>query len=654
MSLVPSVVLFEGSETLVGDIARDQAAASPELVCECVKRHIGDRAWRFMAGDKEYSAVQISAFILQEIRRIAEEALGGSVTEAVVTVPAYFHDAERAGTIEAAELAGLKVLRIVNEPTAAAIYHGFSESSQGAAMSPSPFLVYDLGGGTFDITIMRQPAPGSLETVCTRGNHFLGGKNWDERLIDHVASAFTAAHSNDPRLDPSAQYDLGLRCERAKIALTERIRTQVVCQHAGRSVSVDITRGVFEQLTADLLSLTENEVDRAIKEVGLNSSDLSIALLVGGSSKMPMVRGVMERKAPAVRMSRDPDHCVALGAALEAARLSAGTGLYKPAARRYLKSSSVTDRTPHGLGTIAIEGNSLVNAIIIPKNTRIPCALSRSDFTTTYDNQASFSVHVVQGEDKDPQLCVPVATYEFIGIPPRPAGRTTLRVTFSYDENNVVDVGASDTGTGMELAKTTRPLVDLVALQRLVSEGGPVKTIHRRKVVLLIDASGSMSSRMDKAKDACHEFIKDTDFASTEVGLIQFGIDSSASIMHELSRDAASLLSKVDSLVSSGTTPMHEAFVLGLEMLAPKDDHVERFLVLFTDGQPDDRSLALRSSLEVRRRGISILCIGVGAADRDLLDEMASVPGQVEFSRSSEELVTSFGNVARLISGRSV
>jgi len=179
ISLVPSVVLFEDGPVLVGEIARDGALAAPDQVVECVKRRIGDTSWRFAVGNRKYTAVEISSFILKEMKRIAENALGGPITEAVITVPAYFHDAERLGTIQAAELAGLKVLKILNEPTAAAIYYSFEEEKAAPL-----FLVYDLGGGTFDITIMRRLSATSLETVCTRGNHFLGGKNWDDRLVD--------------------------------------------------------------------------------------------------------------------------------------------------------------------------------------------------------------------------------------------------------------------------------------------------------------------------------------------------------------------------------------------------------------------------------------------------------------------------------------
>lgn len=455
------------------------------------------------------------------------------------------------------------------------------------------------------------------------------------------------------RLDNAALYDLGLRCERAKIALTDKARTQVVCQHAGKSVLTEITRQKFEEITADLLKLTETEVDRALAEVNLSPSAVDLALLVGGSSKMPMVQAMMTRKASAVRMSRDPDHCVALGAALEAARQCVAPGLYKPSVKRFLETSSVIDRTPHGLGVIAADSGALVNATIIPKNTKIPCEMSRGDFTTNHDQQTDLSVHLVQGEDKDALACVPVATYEFSGIPKRKAGESVVRITYRYNENNVVEVSALDVHTNAPLKKMTLPLVDLMDLRRQLEETA-VRNVRPRQAVLLMDSSGSMSSRIDKAKEACLQFIQNTNFETVEIGLVQFGMGNGASILHGLSRDVMSLRKKVDSLTASGSTPMHEALRLGTEMLGDEDRGVDPYIVLFTDGYPDDRVMTVSASADAKRRGIQILCIGVGTADQKLLDELATNAGQVEFSRSGEELVTTFGNVARLISGRGI
>lgn len=300
-----------------------------------------------------------------------------------------------------------------------------------------------------------------------------------------------------------------------------------------------------------------------------------MALLVGGSSKMPMVHTMMRPKAGVLRMSRDPDHCVALGAALEAARLSAGSGLYKPSARRFLESSTVTDRTPHGLGLIAAAGGTLVNATVIPKNTRIPCERSREDITTNLDDQTTLAVHLVQGEEADALACVPVATYEFAGIPRRPAGESVVRITYRYNQNNVVEVSALDVKSNTPLQRDVRPLVDLLELQRQASQ--PVARRARpRQVALLIDCSGSMSSRMEQAKQACLRFIADTDFSSVEVGLVQFGLESGATVLHALSRDPESLGRRVGSLSASGTTPMHEALRLGVGMLSGKAPEVDQ------------------------------------------------------------------------------
>jgi molecular chaperone DnaK len=651
VSLVPSVVLFEEDGVLVGDIARDSAVAMPTRVVECVKRHIGEASWRFAVGPRSYTAEEVSAFILQEMKRIAEEALEGPVTQAVITVPAYFHDGERTGTIRAAQRAGLEVLKILNEPTAAAMSYGIEEEQDTGR-----FLVYDLGGGTFDITVMRRVSANRLETVCTRGNHRLGGKDWDDRLLDHVAELFRERHGVDPRDDIAAQYDLRLRCEQAKIALSERIRTQIVCQFTGKSLSVEITREAFESLTADLLRLTETEVDLALQEAGLAPADMGLALLAGGSSKMPMVQSMMSRKAPKIRMSKNPDHCVALGAAIEAARLSVGTDLYKPEARRFLTSTEVKDRTPHGLGVLAMEENELINATIIPKNTEIPCERSREDFTTAYPDQTTLSVHLVQGEDREAMACVPVATYEFSGIPPRKKGESVIRISYRYNENNVVEVSAFDVKSGRQLERKTMPLVDLLSLrEQMESEAVAARGSRKRRVALLVDASGSMSGNdMVRAREACHRFINDTDFGWVEVGLVQFGMDSKASIVHAVSTKPAPLHKAVDTLQASGGTPMDGAIRLGTEMVTKSSGAAELFLVLFTDGLPNERTATIRAAEEAKARGVKIICIGIGAADKALLNQLATAPGEVDIRKSSDELVATFGNLARVISSRFV
>ena len=648
-SLVPSVVLFDDSGPVVGEIARDSAVAMPERVVECVKRHMGDRSWRFEVDRTSYTAVDVSSIILSEMRRIAEEALGSEVRQAVVTVPAYFDNRQRLATIDAAKMAGLEVLKIVNEPTAAAMQFLADRSEQVRSA-----LVYDLGGGTFDITYMRRDDEGALREICTYGHHWLGGKDWDARILNHVVAAFSEKYGLDPRTDPGASYDLGLRCESAKIALSTRAKTSITCQFEGKMLSVELTRDQFDQMTADLLHRTETEVDAAMSEAKISAVDIEVVLLVGGSTKMPMVATLMYNKARVVEESRNPDHCVALGAALEAARLNGQQEVYRPEARRLLVGHEVASCTPHSLGNVAIRGQELINATIIPKSTTVPCECSREDFFTSFDDQESLTVHLVQGESEDLALCVPVASYSFSGIPRRPAG-SQLRLTYRYNENSVVEARAWDLKSGTELSRSSEALTNLLELQQKLKAQLEEPRLRKRprRVALLIDASGSMGYQdMENAKDACLEFVEKTDFKSVDVGLVQFGMGKSPSIVQELCREPRKLRKAVGTLSAKGGTPMAEAVALGTNMVTSGSGDAELFLVLFTDGLPNDRNATLKAGQRAKKLGINIICVGIGAADHSLLDQLATHADQAILEASSESLVTTFGNIAQVISGQ--
>lgn len=648
----PSVVLFGEDGPLVGRIAKESAVAYSDRVVTCVKRHMGSADWAFECDGKAYTPEDVSALILGEMKRTAEQHLG-EITKAVITVPAYFLDAERSATIRAAEQAGLKVLNIVNEPTAAALAYGLDEDPSDRSL-----LVYDLGGGTFDVTIMKTQGGMDFEVVTTQGDHELGGSNWDERLRDHIVEVYLdETKGEDPRLDPVANFDLLDRAEKAKIALSQMRSARVICQHAGKTATVVVTRQDFEKMSEELLALTEREVDTAMAAARLTPDRVDLALLVGGSSKMPMVPALMRTKAREVKMSRDPDHCVALGAALEAARRTAkdqpGTGLYKPAVAKRLGSVRVLDKTPRGLGMLALAGKDLCNTVIIPKGTDVPCELSREDYTTSRRNQDSLTVYLVQGEDRDPYTCVPLAAYDFSGIPPREAGKGRIRVTYRYDENTVVEVDALDLESGKMLVREARALPGIDEIMAEISGEGTEKVIGKRVVALLVDSSGSMAGRgILDAKEACEAMVKKTDHTFVETGLIQFGMGSRASELAGLCRKPKKLLAAIQRLSAGGGTPMARAIELGIEMVNAAPEDADRYIVLFTDGAPNNRDAARAASRRAKESGINILCVGVAGADTSLLDEMATSTEESFFAHSGEELTTTFSNIAQLISDK--
>jgi len=639
--LTPSVVLFDDDGVLVGEIAKDMALASPDRAVSCVKRYMDDPDFVFEYNGKDYTPEMISAEIIKELKSVAEKTLG-QVKQAVITVPAYFLDAERAATKKATELAGLEVLKIINEPTAAALSYGLNEDD-----SDSTILVYDFGGGTFDVTIMKARGGSSFEMITTAGNHRLGGHDWDNAILDYVADSFVDKYGEDPRDDLISFQDLSIRVEQAKIALSKLEKTRIVCQHSGKTLPVELTRKKFEELTAELLELTEVEVDLALSEASLKPGQIDMVLLVGGSTKMPMVRNLVKNKARTVKSSRNPDHCVTMGAALQAAILSssgksAGVGLYKPEAAKRLGGVKVLDRTPHALGVIAVDDDELVNTVVIPKNTEVPCNKSRDDYSTTYDNQDTLTVHVVQGEERDPEACVPLASYDFKGIPKRKAGAGQIRVIFKYDTDTIVDVSAVDLLSRKELVRTKCSLVDISDLK-------PKQEIVHCSTVLVLDCSGSMGGRpLEEMRRACHEFINNTDFDFVELGFVQFGIECTASVLHPLSKQPGDLRKSLKRISAYGSTPMGEGIEVARNMLSGVSAKGRRQMVVFTDGYPDNEHQSISAADKAKSVGILITCVGVEGADRNLLDKIASSPEDSKFAQSGEELVATFGNIARV------
>ncbi len=636
--LIPSAVLFEDDEVLVGTIAKESGAFSPERVVTCVKRYMGDPDWSFKHAGKAYSPEEISSFILRELRRIAEQELG-TVGPAVVTVPAYFLDGARKATVRAAEMAGLEVLAIVNEPTAAAVSYGVLEEAVSQTL-----LVYDLGGGTFDVTILKTKGSSNFEVLGTQGNHRLGGTDWDQKICQHAAEQFHQRFGIDPLDDAMADYDLRVRAENAKITLSHTLSTRLVCQHAGKALTLQLTRDTLGELTRPLLDKTDVEVELALQNTGIGPDGLDLVLLVGGASKMPMVYELMKEKGRRIELSKHPSQCVALGAALEAARLvarrTAGSGLYKAPAGKLLEGIEVQDRTPHSLGMIALDGERPCNATIIPKGSTIPCELERSDFTTTTDNQNTLAIHLVQGETEDPEGCAPVASFDFKGIPPRKAGESQILVTFRYNENTVVEVFARDVKSGNDLSQEIRPLFDL-------------RRTRERTVALLLDASGSMyGPELAEAKEATYRFIDETDFQHVRMGLVQFGKRSRASELHPLSANPDDLKKAARSLSASGSTPMAEAINCGRKMVDSGPEGAERIIVLFTDGFPDNSEAAKQAALRAKEAAIKMICVGVRNADTKLLDELASSSEDNFFAESGSRLTTTFENIARVISDR--
>jgi len=629
--ITPSVILFEDEDVIVGNYAKQAAVVYPEQVVEFVKRHMGDENFKFEYAGKEYSPEHLSSFILAKLKHDAELRLGHRVDQAVITVPAYFTDVQRRLTMQAGELAGLQVLKLINEPTAAAFAYGLNNAGQDGKV-----LVYDLGGGTFDVTLVDIQG-NDINVLATNGDHLLGGKDWDDRLIQHVAEAFKEKHGLDPLEDLASYHDLRQKCVSAKISLTRRPKVNVFHDYGSKVLRLAVTRETFEELTRDLVERSAVLTQDVLQEAKADPSEVDIILLAGGSTRMPMVRDTLTAifgKPPATDIN--PDEAVALGAALTAAIESAAlAGEESPVEIR------THDVTSHSLGMVVYRENSLFNSRIIRRNTRIPAEKTREDYSTTHDGQTTVDLWLVQGEDSDPLQCTVLGHFEFYGIPPRPAGEAKLAVTYRYNANGIVEVEAMDLETGQILPH--RLAAGQVTLEDLAHNRAPMQ------VALVMDCSGSMyGSNISKAKAAAIGFAERTLSApNRQIAVVAFpgGVKSTPTA------DMDRLKWAIDSLTPIGSTPLSEGLYDARNLLRPRAG-VQRVFVVMTDGHPDDPDGTVAEIHRLRSSGARVITIGVGSeVHQDFLSSLASGPNDYHFCNEALELEGTFINLATQLAG---
>jgi molecular chaperone DnaK len=436
----PSVVGFAKSgEVLVGEVAKRQAITNPDRTVRSVKRHMGE-SWKIDIDGKAYNAQEISARILQKLKRDAEAYLGDSVNQAVITVPAYFDDAQRTATKEAGQIAGLEVLRIINEPTAAALAYGLDK--EGADQT---VLVFDLGGGTFDVSIL-DIGEGVFEVKATSGNTHLGGDDWDQRIMDWLVKTFKDTEGVDLSNDKMAMQRLKEAAEKAKIELSTVQETTVnlpfitATNEGPKHLDVKLTRAKFQELTDDLVEACRGPFESAINDAGLSKTDIHHVILVGGATRMPAIQELVSQltgKEP--HKGVNPDEVVAVGAAIQAGVL-----------KGEVKDVLLLDVTPLSLG---IETKGGITHRLIERNTTIPTRRSEI-FTTAEDNQPSVEIHVLQGERDMAMYNKTLGKFQLVDLPPAPRGVPQIEVAFDIDANGIVHVSAKDLATGKEQSMT--------------------------------------------------------------------------------------------------------------------------------------------------------------------------------------------------------
>ncbi len=553
----PSVVLVKGNERVVGRLARNQAILYPENTVRSIKRHMGED-FRVTLEGKDYAPQEISAIILQKLKADAEAYLGHKVTDAVITCPAYFTDAQRQATKDAGKIAGLNVLRIVNEPTAAALAYGLDK---GKAHT---ILVFDFGGGTFDVSVLEL-GDGVFEVKATAGNNHLGGDDIDDVLIDWLADEFKKQYGIDLREDKNAMQRLKESAEKAKIELSTKTTTSInlpfiTADKSGpKHLVAELTRAKFESLVAKILDKLREPTLQAIKDAGLKADGIDKIILVGGSTRIPAVQRIVNELAGKEgEKSVNPDEAVALGAAIQAGILKGD-----------VKDLLLLDVTPLSLGIETLGG---VSTRIIDRNTTIPTKKTQV-FSTAADNQTAVTIHVLQGERPMAGDNKTLGRFDLVGIPPAPRGIPQIEVVFDIDANGIVHVSAKDLGTGRQQKITITTTTNLsegeIERMRKEAEQNEQEDKQKKELVELINQGDTLVYSVEKA-------LADFD------GKIEKGkLDALRKKTEELrsalaSKDKSSLKAKIDELqkiLNEASTELYQK--QGAHQKKPEDDVVD-------------------------------------------------------------------------------
>jgi molecular chaperone DnaK len=648
--ITPSVIYFSADNLIVGKEAKEYQAFGEGNVASFFKRAMGDPNWIFFAQDHNYTPTDLSSLVIKKLKNDAESLLNEEITHAVITVPAYFSDLQRRNTIEAGEKANLKVMRIINEPTAAAISYGVESFDDGSLI-----LVYDLGGGTFDVSLVRI-SKNSIEVIVTDGNHELGGKDWDDVILRFLSSEFELEHGIDPLLDDQLLNDLLVRAESAKRTLSSSPSATILLIHEGKTNRIVITRQQFEQLTTHLMETTINLLNQVITNAKIDISNLTGILCVGGSTRMPMVRRYLEERIGKPLLTRiNVDEAVALGAAIQANidmqnQLNLSLLHEKKSNFNLTSAKEIKDITSHSLGMVAIneDRSKYINSIIIPKNNFVPSyEIHPYQFLTTSQKNNEMEVYITQGESERPLDCTILGRYRFIDIPHIKGNqKAIIDITYAYDTNGIVQITAAERNSKQKLNYVIEKVEDDLSW---MDEPPPIQEVIYDHVFLYIaiDLSGSMSGEpLIEAQKAAKQFISKIDITHTSVGII--AVADKIKVIQTACQNTKKLFRAINSLNIGqvGIGNSGEPFTEANKILRNQKGH--KFILVLADGVWAHQSKAIKKAKECHESDIEVIAIGFGSADYKFLKAIASSEEGALFTDLSN-LVKSFDRVAQVI-----
>ncbi len=632
--ITPSVICFlDDGDILVGEDAKDMQSNGTGVNAAAFKRNMGDGSIAVSFNGKDYTSEDLSAMLLKHLIQDAEKATGEKVDEAVITVPAYFNDFQRTATIRAGESCGVKVPKIINEPTAAAISYGYKHSADKTIM------VYDLGGGTFDVTIVRTNK-GNIEVVGTDGNHILGGKDWDAAIVKFICDQFIDEYDIDPRDDLPTKNELIVAAEGYKKTLSIAESVTIPINYEGYSAKYTLTRDEFESMTEYLLTATKEVCQNLMGDLGLAWTDIDEILLVGGSTRMPAVaRFLKDMTGREVIAHSDTDLAVAKGAAIVA-------GLYSSNATG-LRAMQVIDVTAHSLGVLSVsqDGNSFINNIMIKKNSKVPSS-SRKQFKINKGNMTNkIEVYTLQGESRIPLDCNVLAKVVITGFYNNGQG-VVVDIEYNYDQNGVVNITAFQDEEPLNVESC--PIDEDIRWMGGSPKNRKSDDSILKNIAICVDLSRSMDGEpIERAKASIRDFVNTLQDKDTYFSLIGFG--DKVKVVQELNNDPRSVLASIDELkvkmVGRGTdaSPLDVA----RSMLASKPG--VGIIVVLTDGIWGKRDKAVDQAIGCRNDNITIIAIGLGEADTSFLRQIATVDDGALFT-TIDRLGETFGTIATAIS----